>query len=386
MVTALEISFWSLLVAGLYPYILYPALVWLLGKFVHRPILRDPDFRPTVTIVVAAHNEALLIESTIRNKLQQDYPPDLIDILVVSDASNDGTDEIVRRLASTEPRIRLLRQEVRQGKTAALNAACAQATGELMVFSDANSIYRPDALRVLVRNFADPNVGYVTGKMLYSNPDGSLVGDGCTAYMVYENLLRTFETRIGSIVGVDGAIDCIRKSLYRPMNPDQLPDFILSLDVIEQGYRVIYDADAVVMEEALSTDFAEHRMRERVALRGLWAMWDKIVLFNVLRYPLFSWQLVSHKWLRYLSAGPLLTAAVLNWVLLGHGHIYQIAASVQTLFFLLVAARLLGVRQVADRPLTRYCYYFALLNWSSATAFVKFIGGHKKAIWQPRTG
>lgn len=384
--TALEILFWSLLVAGLYPYVLYPALVWLLGKVVYRPISRDSDFRPTVTVVIAAYNEARLIEDTLSNKLEQDYPRDLFDILVVSDGSDDSTDEIVERLASAEPRIKLLRQETRQGKTAALNAACAQATGELLVFSDANSIYRADALRVLVRNFADPSVGYVTGKMLYSDPDGSLVGDGCTAYMVYENLLRTFETRIGSIVGVDGAIDCIRKCLYRPMNPDQLPDFILSLDVIEQGYRVIYESDAVVMEEALSTDFAEHRMRERVALRGLWAMWDKINLFNVLRFPLFSWQLVSHKWLRYLSAGPLLAAAVLNWVLLGHGLIYQLAASVQTLFFLLVVARLLRIRQIADQPLTRYCYYFALLNWSSATAFLKFIGGHKKVIWQPRTG
>jgi cellulose synthase/poly-beta-1,6-N-acetylglucosamine synthase-like glycosyltransferase len=384
--TALDVLFWGLLAAGLYPYVLYPPLVWLLGQVVYRPICRDPDFRPKITIVIAAFNEALLIEDTIRNKLEQDYPRDLFDILVISDGSNDGTDEIVKRLAAAEPRIRFLRQEARHGKTAALNAACAHATGELLVFSDANSIYRPDALRILVRNFADPQVGYVTGQMLYSNPDGSLVGDGCTAYMVYENLLRTLETRIGSIAGVDGAIDCIRKRLYRPMNPDQLPDFILSLDVIEQGYRVIYDADAVVVEEALSTDFAEHRMRERVALRGLWAMWDKIVLFNMLRFPLFSWQLTSHKLLRYLSAGPLLTAAVVNWVLLGHGLIYQLAAGAQTLFFLLIFARLLRIRPIADLPLTRYCYYFALLNWSSAAAFLKFIGGHKKVIWQPRTG
>ena len=147
----------------------------------------------------------------------------------------------MRLPATSANGVHLIRQEPRAGKTLALNLAVGRAKGEIIVFSDANSSYSPDALRCLVENFNDPEVGYVTGKMIYTNPDGSPVGDGCTAYMKYENFLRTLETRIGSMVGVDGGIDAVRKSLYRPMNPDQLPDFVLPLRVVEQGFRVVYE-------------------------------------------------------------------------------------------------------------------------------------------------
>ena len=166
--------------------------------------------------------------------------------------------------------------------------------------------------------------------------------------MTYENALRRLETDIGSIVGVDGAIDCIRRSLYRPMSPDQLPDFVLSLDVVEQGFRAIYDPAAIVVEEALSTDFAEHKMRVRVALRGLWAIWDKRGLLNPLRHPLFSWQLASHKLLRYLSPVPLLAAAGLNWALLSHGPAYVVMAVCQTVFFALALCSILKLQPVSE--------------------------------------
>lgn len=378
--------FWILLIVGIYPYVLYPPLALFLGRMANRRVNKNLEFLPRVTIIVAAFNEARHIEATIRNKCAQDYPRDLLQILVVSDGSTDGTDEIVEHLAAGDARIRLLRQIPRQGKTAALNWAVGQAAGEILVVSDANSMYRQDALRMLMRNFADPEVGYVSGQMLYANADGSLVGDGCTAYMRYENALRAVETRLGSIVGVDGAIDSVRRSLYRAMRPDQLPDFVLPLDIREQGYRVVYEAEAIVTEEALNDEAAEYRMRVRVALRALWALWDKRRLFNPLRYTLFSWQLASHKLLRYLSGVPLLLAALLNWRLVGSGGLYQVLAACQGLFIFLVASKAVGLRPFAGLAITRYCYYFFLLNWSSAVALVKFLGGTKQVIWQPRTG
>lgn len=384
--SALETAFWGLLALGLYPFALYPVLVGLVGLVIRRRVHQDPGFTPTVTVIIAAYNEARHIEATIRNKLAQDYPRDLLNLIVVSDGSSDGTDEIVERLATEDRRVRLIRQEPRQGKTSALNLAVAQANGELLVFSDANSTYRPDTVRRLARNFADPGVGYVTGKMLYANPDGSLVGDGCTAYMRYENALWKGETRIGSIVGVDGAVDCVRRSLYRPMRPDQLPDFLLSLDIVEQGRRVVFDDAAIVMEEALSTESAEQSMRVRVALRGLWAMWDKRHLFNPLLGPLFSWQLASHKLLRYLSPFPLLLAAALNWALLAIGPAYWVCAAGQVLFFALVACRSFKLRPLSEWAFAGYCSYFLLLNWSSALAVWQFMRGQKKVTWQPRTG
>ena len=203
-----ETLFFASLMAIAYVYCGYPLVLLALSILRTRPVNKKA-MTPFVTILIAAYNEADCIAETIENKLALDYPRDKLEIIVISDGSVDGTEEIVRKYESRG--VRLLRQEPRAGKTSALNLAVERAKGEILVFSDANSSYAPDALRHLVENFNDPQVGYVTGKMIYTNPDGSHVGDGCTAYMKYENLLRTLETRIGSVVGVDGGIDAVRK-------------------------------------------------------------------------------------------------------------------------------------------------------------------------------
>lgn len=378
--------FLACLLLGLYPYVIYPLLAAALAKLVNRRVAADDSYLPRVTIVIAAYNEAAHIEDTVHNKLQQDYPADLLDVIVVSDGSTDGTDEIVARIAAADPRVRLLRQEPRQGKTAALNQAVPQAMGEIVVFSDANSLYAADALRRLVASFADPRVGYVSGQMKYVTAGGSMVGDGCTAYMRYENMLRSLETRIGSIVGVDGGIDAVRRSLYRPMRADQLPDFVLPLNVVEQGYRVVYEPRAVLHEEALASNDSEYRMRVRVALRALWALWDKRGLLNPFRHGVFAWQLFSHKAMRYLAFLPLGAAAVLNWFLLGSGPFFQAMAAGQVVFGLMLLVAATGRRRIAGIELPVYCQYFALLNWASAVAFARFLAGEKKVLWQPRQG
>ncbi len=387
MAQSLEWTFWICLGLGLYPYVGYPAVAWLLGRLRNRTIGRDDNYLPTVTVVTAARNEAACIEATVRNKLEQDYPADRLDVIVISDASDDGTDEIVNRIASEHPgRVRLLRQEPRAGKTSALNLAVPQARGEIVVFADANSIYGPDGLRRLARNFADPAVGYVTGKMVYVNPDGSLVGDGCSAYMKLENWLRAQETRIGSIVGVDGGVDAVRRRLYRPMRADQLPDFVLPLAVVEQGARVVYEPDALLAEHSLSSGDEEFRMRVRVALRALWALADKRVLLNPFRYGVFAFQLASHKLLRYLSFAPLAVALVVNLLLLGQARVYA--------FTLAGALALLGLAALAGRHLlgagdfgpARLAHYFILLNLASAVATARFLKRERVFVWQPRVG
>jgi hypothetical protein len=247
-------------------------------------------------------------------------------------------------------------------------------------------MYRPDTVARLVAVFADPEVGYASGRMLYVDPHGSLVGDGCTAYMRYENRLRGYESAIGSVVGVDGGVDAIRRSLYGPMRTDQLPDFVLPLSVVEQNFRVVYVPEAVLEEETLSSESAEYRMRVRVALRAFWALWDKRALLNPLRFPLFSWQLISHKLLRYLSFAPLAVAAILNWLLVRHSWLYAGLALWQVVAATLAVAAMLGPSRLSRFSVTRYCYYFLLLNWASAVAFARFARGEKQALWQPRTG
>jgi cellulose synthase/poly-beta-1,6-N-acetylglucosamine synthase-like glycosyltransferase len=382
----LEVWFWTLLIVGIYPYAIYPLMVAVFGRLVDRKLARDDAFKPAVTVITAAFNEQAHIGATVENKLRQDYPPDLLDVIVVSDASSDGTDEIVRRIAAREPRVQLLRNVARAGKTTGLNLAIPNARGEIVVFADANSIYRPDAIAKLVRNFADPRVGYVTGRMLYVNSDGSLVGDGCSAYMRYENALRAAETRLGSIVGVDGGVDAIRRNLFRPMRADQLPDFVAPLNVAEQGFRVIYEPEAVLTEDTLSAQGQEYRMRVRVALRAFWALWDKSALLNPFRFGVYAWQLWSHKLLRYLSFLPLAGALVLNWLLLPQGGIYALGAAAQVAFGILCVAAMKGTKGVGQLSITRYCFYFFLLNWASAVAFVRFVRGQKQVLWQPRVG
>jgi len=383
--SALELVFWVCLVVGLYPYVIYPFCTALLRSVGARPVRAAP-VTPAVTVVISAHNEALHIAGTVRNKLTQDYPPELLDVMIVSDASTDGTDEVIKRLASQESRVSFLRQEPRSGKTAALNGLVERARGEIIVFSDANSMYRPDAVRQLVAPFADPQVGYTTGRMLYVDHRGTVVGDGCTAYMRYENRLRAWETGIGSIVGVDGGIDAVRRCLYRPMRAHQQPDLVLPLSVVERGYRVVYAPDAVLEEETLANESAEYRMRVRVALRALWALWDKRSLLNPLRFPLFSWQLLSHKVLRYLSFAPLALAASINWLLVPSSWLYAALAAGQGAAALLVLGAAYGSPQVRAFSPARYCYYFLLLNCASAAAFTRFVRGDKPVLWQPRTG
>jgi len=342
-------------------------------------------YQPTVSVLIPAYNEASFIRETIENKLDQNYPTGLLKIIVISDESNDGTDEIVEEYATRG--VTLLRQIPRQGKSAGLNLATKYASGEILVFSDANSIYEKDTIRSLVKNFAAPDVGYVTGKMIYSNADGSVTGDGCSSYMRYENILRVWETSIGSVVGVDGGVDAIRRSLYKELSPDQLPDFVQPLKIVEQGYRVIYEPEAILRESALDDSASEYRMRVRVTLRALWALYDMQHLMNPFKFKIFSWQLISHKLLRYLAFIPLVLAYFFNLILAGHGNLfYSLLLLIQTLFYTCATIGHLKRSNASISNMFALPYYFVLLNVACIHATFRFIKGEKQILWTPRVG
>jgi cellulose synthase/poly-beta-1,6-N-acetylglucosamine synthase-like glycosyltransferase len=378
--------FWIAFALVFYVYVGYFASVLALAPLFRRDVVKgEPSVG--VSIVIAAYNEAEEIERTVLNKLAQDYPHDRLDVVVVSDGSTDETDAIVQRIiAEGAGRLRLVRQEPRQGKTAALNLAMRGVTAEIAVFSDANSLYAPDAVRKLVRSFADPSVGYVTGQMVYVNPENSGIGEGSGNYMSYENRLRAAETCLGSIVGVDGGIDAVRSSCYVPMQPDQLPDFVLPLNVVEQGMRVVYEPDARVYEAALATPGAEFRMRVRVSLRALWALHDKRNLLNPLRFPLFSWQLLSHKVLRYLAFVPLALLLLSSFWLAGSHPFYLSFLLLQLLMYVIAAAGHWFRQASADKSRLLVPYYFVLLNAACMFAFWKYVRGEKMVLWKPRAG
>lgn len=366
-----------------YIYAGYPIIVWCWHLFARKRVLKS-EFTPFVTVLIPAYNEAPHIEKTIQNKLDQDYPSEKLEIVVVSDGSSDGTDEIVKNY--TGQAVKLIRQDPRAGKTAALNLAMPHCSGEIIAFSDANSIYGKDAVRRLVRGFADPSVGYVTGKMVYNTVMDSSVGDGCGAYMRYENFLRHCESGIGSVVGVDGGIDAVRKSLYVQMREDQLPDFVLPLHVITNGYRVIYEPEAVLCEDALVTATDEYRMRVRVTLRALWALWDMRHLLSLRKYGVFAWQLWSHKLLRYCGFVFLIGAYFSNLFLLKDGPFYIGLFILQNLGYL---AAIVSYRKKKHQGLWQFLNafeYFVLINLAAGHAFLKFITGKKQVLWQPRKG
>lgn len=377
-------GFWLCLGLILYVYAGYPLLVFLLAPVIGRGV-RKGDIEPTVTVVIAAFNEERDIGNTIRNKLAQDYAR--LDVIVVSDGSTDRTDRLVRGLADGDPgRVRLLRQEPRQGKTEALNLALRQTKADIVVFADANSMYAPGAIRALVRNFADPTVGYVTGRMVYTNPAGSAVGEGSGRYMSYENTLRSLETKLGSIVGVDGGIDAIRRELYVPMNPDQLPDFVLPLGVVGQGKRVVYEPDAEVSEQGLPDASAEFRMRVRVSLRALWGLYDRRELLNPLRYPLFAWQLVSHKLLRYAAFLPLAGSLLFSALAYDSHALYAAFFALQLAAYAVAALGHYLRRLPAGASRLLVPYYFVVLNAACVVASWKFLRGQKMVLWKPRQG
>ncbi|WP_295718469.1 glycosyltransferase family 2 protein [uncultured Halovibrio sp.] len=383
----LEFLFWLSAVLVVYIYIGYPALMGLLALN-KRPVAYDDSYQPNVSILIAAYNEEKDIAETLENKITQEYLRDRLEILVVSDESDDDTDDIVKRYARTSDiTIRLFRQTPRQGKTAGLNLIAPEAKGEIIIFSDANSQWAPDAVAKLVRNFADPEVGYVTGKMVYTHDDGSLMGDGCSSYMKYENWLREKETAVGSIVGVDGGIDAMRRNLYEPLSPDQLPDFVQPLKVVEKGWRAIYEPEALLKEKALKDSDSEFAMRVRVSLRAVWALYDMRQLLNPFSHGLYAFQLLSHKVLRYYAFVPLVILALVSTVLSNDGAWYTLAFWVQLGFY--------GVAWAGHRKegkgeelssLFAIPYYFVLLNLACLYAAQAFQRGEKRTTWAPRKG
>jgi cellulose synthase/poly-beta-1,6-N-acetylglucosamine synthase-like glycosyltransferase len=382
----MEFVFWTSLIILTYIYVGYPLLLNILPK--NKVSNTALDSYPSITVIIPAFNEEDVIAETIQNKLDQDYPADKINIIIVSDESEDATDEIVTTFQEKYNNVQLIRQVPRKGKTSGLNLAYQviknELKSELIVFSDANSIYDANVLTEIAQTFTDPEVGYVTGKMVYVNSDDSMVGDGCSAYMKYENYMRSLESDIGSVVGVDGGVDAIRTELYTELRADQLPDFVQPLKVVEQRKRVVYQPLAILKEESLTDDGAEFRMRVRVSLRALWALFDMRMLLNPFKFGLFSLQLFSHKVLRYLAFIPLVIAFLTNVALLGQHAIFNLALFAQLAFYLLAYLGHKNTEQT--NKWIGLAHYFCLINFAAAIASYKFIKGEKIVIWKPRQG
>jgi cellulose synthase/poly-beta-1,6-N-acetylglucosamine synthase-like glycosyltransferase len=264
-------------------------IVWVRGA---RPIRRS-RITPRLTLIISAYNEAEVIRKKLDNALALDYPADGFEIVVISDASDDGTDDIVQEYAAKG--VRLFSQPERRGKTAGLNAAIPSVSGELIVFSDANAIYQKDALRMLVRNFADPQVGCVTGEARYFASGNAVADVGERVYWGYEMHVKRLETALGSMVGGDGAIYAIRRSLWQSLPENAINDFLNPLQIVAAGWRAVYEPDAVCFEETAGGTRVEYRRRVRIVSRSWRAVFQARAVLNPFHVGLFAWSVVSHK-------------------------------------------------------------------------------------------
>lgn len=377
---AAEILFSISVAALLYTYLGYPLLVWLVSCLRPRAVQRA-EILPTVSVIITAYNEERDLAAKLENTLALDYPRELLEITVASDCSTDRTDEIAREFSTRG--VKLVRQPQRLGKTAAQNAAVKEATGEIIVFSDATSHYQANVLRAIVPNFADASVGCVAGCLIYVDSSDSQVGRGAQSYWNYESFLRQHESRACSLIGAPGCLYAVRKSAYVPLYHEACSDFIIATKMVEQGLRAVYEPQAVCTEETNRRTRDEFRMRVRVIAQTLTDLWRHRAMMNPFRSGFYAVELVSHKAMRY--AVPLFLFALLisSAALALESRIYLVVAILQVAFYSSAIAGWLLERGGVRHRLLSLPHYFVLANLASVVAFHKFLNGQRYASWEP---
>lgn len=375
-----QFAFFTSAALVLYVYFGYPLLVFLVSKI--RPLnVRKSAVTPSVTIVIAAFNEEKNIRAKLENTLQLEYPRDRMKIIVASDCSNDSTDEIVREFESRG--VQLIRQNERMGKTAVQNMAVDHITTEIILFSDATSIYQPNVVKEIVSNFADKSVGCVAGKLVYVDPGQTVVGAGARSYWEYETFIKENESRACSLIGVSGCLYAVRASNYVPMYPEACSDFLIATLIFDQGLRTVYEPNAICTEETNRRTDKEMRMRIRVISQTFTDLWRNRRMLNPFVSGFFAIQLFSHKVLRY-GVPLFLLVLLLSAAILASGSVvFTILFAAQAAFYLIALAgwmlESIGLRVGPfSIPL-----YFVLANIASVAGFFQFLRGERYAAWEP---
>jgi len=275
-----------------------------------------------------------------------------------------------------------VRVEGRVGKTETQNQAVREATGDIIVFSDATTYYEASALRNLVRNYADSAVGAVSGRYEYRNPTGASIGFGSILFWRYENLIKVLQTRIGTITGCCGCIYSVRRELYEPLPADIISDLVEPLKILQKGYRIVFEPDAIAFEETTEKTSEEFSMRVRVVTRGMRGLWFMRPLFNPFRFGFVSYQLLSHKVLRWLIPVFLLLLLVSNAWLLGSSWFYDVTFGLQVVFYAVALLGLLAERwNIVFKPLM-VPLYFVTVNAAAVVAMYRIWKGYKAVTWE----
>jgi cellulose synthase/poly-beta-1,6-N-acetylglucosamine synthase-like glycosyltransferase len=373
-----KLIFWLTAFTIFYTYIGYSLLIILLSRLFNRQVLQK-SIEPTVTFLITAYNEEKNIHHKLENVLSLDYRRDKMDILVASDGSTDRTDDIVRSFAPLG--VRLLRVEGRVGKTETQNRAVESARSEIIIFSDATTDYDRDAVRKIVRNYADPAVGAVSGRYEYFNPTRAPIGIGNVLFWKYENLIKRSQTRIKTITGCCGCIYSVRRDLYEPLPPDIISDLTEPLKIIEKGYRIAFEPEAIAYEETTEKTIEEFNMRIRVISRGMRGLLYMKKLLNPFKYAFVSFQLVSHKVLRWLVPLFLVILFLSNLFLVGQTF-YNITLALQIIFYAMAFSGWLVEKVHVKVRYFAIPLYFSTVNIASIISLYRTLKGYKAITWE----
>jgi glycosyltransferase involved in cell wall biosynthesis len=359
--------FWGSLGAIAWTHLGYPAAAALAARLRPRPVLKGSDL-PSVTVIVAAHDEEAVIERRLENLLSLDYPQELVEIVVASDASTDRTDGLVEELAAREPRVRLVRAP-RGGKVAAQDLAVRETAGEIVAFSDANATWAAAALRRLVRNFGDPEVGYVCGQLRLETADGT---NREGAYWRYELALRESESLLGSITGGNGSIYAVRRADYVEVDPRFGHDLSFPYRMVQRGRRAVYEPEAVAFEKPSQDIEDEYRRKVRM-FEHCWLIVLEGRMLSGLE-PVYLTEIVSHRLLRYGSGLLHLALLASSVALAPRGRVYALALAGQAAFLGAAAAR---------PGLPRY---YTLVTWATVEALLGYLRRGVPAVWEKAEG
>jgi len=361
----------------LYTFLGYPAIVALLARVRPRPVRSSPSFQPTVSIVILAYNEADVIREKLENTRALDYPGDRLEVVVVADGSDDRTAEVAAEVDG----VRVLHEPERRGKLAAMNRGAAVAQGEILVFSDANNSYSPNALRELLAPFADPSVGVVTGRKAIDDGSGRPLDRAEGLYWRYESKIKEWETRAGSVTGVAGEILAFRRDAFPTPRPGTMnEDFAQAMLAALSGWRVVYASNALSLERASAT-VADEAVRRSRLVTGRGQALRALLPLAVRRNPRYAWQVASHKGLRPLVPFALVVAALSN-AALARGRPWARGMLALQVAFYAVAAMGWGRERRGRRSRWLYLpYYFCRMNLATLVGVRNFAARRHEAVW-----
>ncbi|HXI02994.1 MAG TPA: glycosyltransferase family 2 protein [Candidatus Saccharimonadales bacterium] len=362
----------------LYSPLLYPLILWLLAVLFGRESRSDGSFTPQVSVLIPAYDEEAVIARKLENTLALDYPRERLEILVASE-SDDATDDIVRGFAGRG--VRLLPSAVRRGKVANLGRAVPESRGEILLLTDANAMIRPEALRRIVRHFADPRIGSVSGRLTYVNPGGGAAGASERLYWGMEQIVKKASSRLFSLPGANGSVFAVRKSAYRPIAEDRGDDFEIPIRCVIDGLGSILEPDAISVEEAAGGFVQEYRRKVRIIH---WMLRSALILLGEAlgrRRWLLAFQLLSHKINRWAMPFWLLGLFAASVTLAGRGGFFRAAAVAQaaaygaSLLLLAIDRTIRPLRGLLGAPV-----YFLVVNAASFVGIVSCLA-RREVTW-----